>query len=370
MLDLENLDIQALRKRAEQEAPDLTGSLEKLNQDEVIDQIVQKRNEEKNFNQSIRLYFLCLFLIFPMVVRTMIDANLCRKLNEQGDEWLMVDLDVSCDDSDYKDRMLWVFRAGALLYPLGVPLGLFMLLRHYRSKLRKQYGKRDGLERFKDRFEFLVGDYKDEYYYWDCIEMARKVVLAGILSILGPVQAALAGSSTTGAWAAPGSQFQLLVGIFTSTVFMVFVGQHKPFALKRNGVWCDTNGFKLWCDFCGTMMLVLSVMLKGSELSDERLSSESLGILMMLFAVYPFFREAMVRTRLLQRLRTYRHIFCNLCSSCALRRSSGCRPTEPHPALSSELSQLAEKGIVSVMFVKKDQGRHNQVFELNQNNGF
>ena len=130
------------------------------------------------------------------------------------------------------------------------------------------------------------------------------------------------------------------------------------------------DGFKLWCDFCGTMMLVLSVMLKGSELSDERLSSESLGILMMLFAVYPFFREAMVRTRLLQRLRTYRHIFCNLCSSCALRRSSGCRPTEPHPALSSELSQLAEKGIVSVMFVKKDQGRHNQVFELNQNNGF
>jgi len=157
-------DLDELKQIAEQEAPG-RGRAERealgtTDQKGVRKLIVQKRDEEKNINQSIRLFFFCLFLIFPMVVRTMIDANLCRKLNEQGDEWLMVDLDISCDDPDYTNVMLLFFRAGAAVYPLGVPLGLFVLLRHHRLKLRQLYGQSEGLERFKDRFEFLVRDYK------------------------------------------------------------------------------------------------------------------------------------------------------------------------------------------------------------------
>ena len=49
-----------------------------------------------------------------------------------------------------------------------------------------------------------------------------QVVLAGLLSVLGPVQSFLAeDASTTSIWAAPGSQFQLLVGIFVSSVFTI-----------------------------------------------------------------------------------------------------------------------------------------------------
>jgi hypothetical protein len=116
-------------------------------------------------------------------------------------------------------------------------------------------------------------------------------VLAGILSILGPVQKGLAGGASTTVWAAPGSQFQLLVGIFTSGIFMIWVGTRYPFKEAR------TNRFKVWCDFCGTMMLVLSVMLKvdkGAN-SAEGLSEDSLGILLVVFAVYPFFHECLLR---------------------------------------------------------------------------
>eukprot|EP01043_Picozoa_sp_COSAG02_P123650 COSAG02_NODE_60639_length_270_cov_2.076023_1_plen_85_part_10 len=62
--------------------------------------------------------------------------------------------------------------------------------------------------RFTKKYAFLVADYKPAFYYWDTVEMYRKVVLAGLLSILGPVQEFFAGKSDTGVWAAPGSQFQ------------------------------------------------------------------------------------------------------------------------------------------------------------------
>ena len=97
--------------------------------------------------------------------------------------------------------------------------------------------------------EFLVCHYKKEFYYWDCVEIMRKVVhvLAGLLSILGPVQEFFAGSEGGVSAAAPGSQFQLLVGIFTSTIFTVWVGTRKPFNEEA------TNGFKVWNDGSGSV---------------------------------------------------------------------------------------------------------------------
>eukprot|EP01051_Picozoa_sp_SAG22_P027557 SAG22_NODE_9278_length_599_cov_0.826000_1_plen_180_part_10 len=178
---------------------------------------------------------------------------------------------------------LW-FYAGAFLYPVCIPVVLWMVLRHEKTRLTEKHGN---TEEFNKRYEFMVSDYKPEYYYWDCVEMIRKVVLAGILSILGPVQSALAtDSSATGIWAAPGSQFQLLVGIFVSTVFMVLVGACKPYQVYETEAdgsiktdedekpveKQDTNKFKVMCDFCGTMMLVLAVLLKGSD-TEEGLDS-------------------------------------------------------------------------------------------------
>ena len=281
---------------------------------------------EASRNQSIRVFFLNLLLIFPMVVRTMIDANLCRKLNEfetdgwqpddtdglVGDRWMLVDLEVSCDDDTYTSFLVFA-RFGAFIYPFGVPFGLMFWLWWERRQIRKEWKEHGkamdppnagddiltkvtkrskwqakAWEKFSDKYEFLVKDYKQDYYYWDCVEMMRKVVLAGMLSILGPVQKFFAGGAVS--VAAPGSQFQLLVGIFTSTLFMVWVGMRQPF--NEKGV----SGFKVWADFSGTMVLVLSVMLKGSG-SEESLSSAALGMLMLEFAAYPFFHEAMVRTR-------------------------------------------------------------------------
>ena len=172
---------------------------------------------------------------------------------------MMVDLEVSCDHPDYTDYYSFWFGFWAAFYPVGVPMGLLLWLWFERNAMKIELGDAEGWQKFSDRYSFLVQDYKPEYYFWDCIEMMRKVVLAGFLSILGPVQRFFADdSSTTMVWAAPGSQFQLLVGIFTSTVFMVAVNVCTPYAEE------NTNGFKVTCDFCATMVLVLSVTVSSA----------------------------------------------------------------------------------------------------------
>lgn len=109
--------------------------------------------------------------------------------------------------------------------------------------------------------------------------------MAGLLSILGPIQKWMTTDSSTTVLAAPGSQFQLLVGIFVSTVFTAFVGWCRPYKLRDRQH--DTNKFKIMCDFSITMVLVLSVMLKGSDM-QENLSPDALGLLMLVFTVLPF----------------------------------------------------------------------------------
>eukprot|EP01043_Picozoa_sp_COSAG02_P082306 COSAG02_NODE_20565_length_825_cov_1.239669_1_plen_155_part_10 len=90
---------------------------------------------EDSRNQSIRVFFLALLLIFPMVVRTMIDAKLCRALNSD-DSWMMVDLEVPCRTGGGPDAMYSTFEPwfsfGAFLYPVGIPMGIMFLLGHDR----------------------------------------------------------------------------------------------------------------------------------------------------------------------------------------------------------------------------------------------
>ena len=64
----------------------------------------------------------------------MIDANLCRKFGDNGDDrdaredkWMMVDLEVSCDEDPYP-TYLPLFRFFAAFYPVFVPVGLLLWL--------------------------------------------------------------------------------------------------------------------------------------------------------------------------------------------------------------------------------------------------
>eukprot|EP01047_Picozoa_sp_COSAG01_P116258 COSAG01_NODE_44919_length_414_cov_0.977778_2_plen_76_part_01 len=60
---------------------------------------------------------------------------------------------------------------------LGIPIvTLFVLLKN-NDEIRRGGSARD-------RFDFLVADYRDEFHFWDTLEMTRKAFLTGVLMFL------------------------------------------------------------------------------------------------------------------------------------------------------------------------------------------
>eukprot|EP01043_Picozoa_sp_COSAG02_P022872 COSAG02_NODE_1203_length_13900_cov_11.040287_7_plen_880_part_00 len=116
-----------------------------------------------------------IFMLYPGVCQTAFAALRCRDLGP-GVSVLEADYNVDCTSSKYE-----LFRVSAfiaiLLVPIGIPVGAFLLMRRHEEKILA--GDVDTLR----EFNVLVGDYEPQFYYWECIELARKLILAGFVSI-------------------------------------------------------------------------------------------------------------------------------------------------------------------------------------------
>ena len=93
-------------------------------------------------------------MLFPMVSQTIFQGFSCFSLDEEED-WMYVDLQISCDTDAYK-----YFRATAgllaiLAYPIGIPAATFLLL------LKNKNGIYSGGPA-AERYDFLIADYKLE----------------------------------------------------------------------------------------------------------------------------------------------------------------------------------------------------------------
>jgi hypothetical protein len=117
----------------------------------------------------------------------------CTTLHD-GESWLDVDLQVDCESLEYLGFQTMAF-VGVGVYPIGIPVVSLLFLMRYRKDIR------DGGPA-RDTYEFLVTDYKPQFYFWDCLEMLRKVTITGLLIFVSR-----------------GSFFQLLVATIASLCF-------------------------------------------------------------------------------------------------------------------------------------------------------
>jgi len=84
------------------------------------------------------------------------------------------------------------------IYPIGIPLTYFMLLRQHRYTLSDADAiAREAKEGFPTigHLIFLVEAYKPKYYFYEVIEVIRRLLLA---SVLGMIDADSAASPTVG----------------------------------------------------------------------------------------------------------------------------------------------------------------------------
>lgn len=200
-------------------------------------------------NQTSKMGFAVIFLSYPFVSTSMFQGLSCRQL-DQDEEWLSVDMQIDCLSTSYS-----VFRVmaavGICAYPLGIPV---MTL--YTLVLNRDGVRSEGSDTYA-RFEFLVGDYKPDYYYWDALEMLRKVLVTGMLMFVSR-----------------GSMFQLLVGLVICLIFLFASAWLQPFKSEI------ANIFKSATEFCLVLTLALCVMSKV-DLEMEDVSEDVIGALLL-----------------------------------------------------------------------------------------
>ena len=88
--------------------------------------------------------------------------------SEDGTEWLRADVSIECHTVEH-DRVKWIAWVAVAIYPVGMWLLNFFLLRRAGPAILNGYDTR-----WRTATSFLHQDYVPERYWWELCEMARR----------------------------------------------------------------------------------------------------------------------------------------------------------------------------------------------------
>jgi hypothetical protein len=117
------------------------------------------------------IFMIMLFYHTPTMVKTF---NFFRCVTVDGIDYLEMDLRIICWTPRHIGMCVF---AGfvAIIYGVGLPLGLFLFLLKKRWELHKP--------KIRKAFGFLMGDYKPNAFFWETLIIVQKMLLTGGLVI-------------------------------------------------------------------------------------------------------------------------------------------------------------------------------------------
>jgi len=131
--------------------------------------------------QVLPLVLLVVFVMLPSVSRTIFAVWDCVPYKSGPGttvEYLRRDLSVICG-SDEHDRMAFVGILFVLLWPVGMQILFCFTLFSNRKALSR------GIDNSYSRAtRFLTGGYKKEYFYWEMIELFRRLTCSGFVILI------------------------------------------------------------------------------------------------------------------------------------------------------------------------------------------
>lgn len=157
--------------------------------------------KEKMIELAIRVINFIVFLLYPGIGTRIFRLFKCRRIGEL--EYLMADYSIICwkDDHNYAVAVatLCIF-----LYVIGIPFLCIYIL--YKRKMNLDDAKTAAL------YGSLYLAYERKYWYWESVEMLKKMILAGGLVIV-----------------ATGSSAQVLIGMLVVLSYSYIVTRLEPY---------------------------------------------------------------------------------------------------------------------------------------------
>ena len=145
------------------------------------------------------------------------------------------------------------------LFCVGLPLSCFVLLFLNRAKINPSSDEEESLRLRKadpslDSIRFLFSNYRPAYWYWEVVEMIRRIFMTGVIIVL-----------------ARGSFAQIIVCQFVSILSLAALARRQPFLQLRDGEGeidkyaPDNNNVAAAMTWQTICTLSLCMILKGKE---------------------------------------------------------------------------------------------------------
>jgi len=219
-------------------------------------EFIQKAQKTEARQDAIGRLFLVIFLLYPQLTAKIFEAFHCRDLGEgsSATSVLVVDYTIDCGSSEY-NVLVWVGFFLVLAWPIGVPAALLYQLNKHKHLIAEKD------EDTMKEFDFIIGDYKPELFFWEVVELTRKLILSGLIGLAGR-----------------GSIAQC---VFASMLAFGFFGLSllcQPY--KKNSL----NTVKLVSEFqiFGVLLICIVLQVNDLGLENERIGEDGYGLMLVL----------------------------------------------------------------------------------------
>ena len=117
--------------------------------------------------------------LYPILNLVIFVHFVCEEVS--GVEYLRSDYSVRCKTQDWWQYGAYCF-CWVAVYTIGFPVGLVLFMKRNERKIRDNYD--DLLHPLNKELGFLWNDYRQEYYWWEVVELIRKLVLSSCLMVM------------------------------------------------------------------------------------------------------------------------------------------------------------------------------------------
>ncbi|TFJ84058.1 hypothetical protein NSK_004532 [Nannochloropsis salina CCMP1776] len=129
---------------------------------------VERFSVERYTSRMITFWFWIILLIYPAVSRVVLGAVNCRTL-DNGRRYLVSDFTIDCR-SRYYLRYMPLIVLALTVYPVGIPVMFFLLLKYRRN-----------VHPWDENLSFLYKTYRRRYWWFEIYELLRKLFLTGLI---------------------------------------------------------------------------------------------------------------------------------------------------------------------------------------------
>jgi Ca2+/Na+ antiporter len=200
--------------------------------------------------------FLLVFLLYPSLTNKIFEGLSCRSIGKDYSV-LYVDYSIDCGSLEYA-ALATVCLALVLIWPIGLPSGLLYYMWQEKDAIVKE--DVDTLQ----KFSFVLGDYNTKYWYWEVIELSRKLILTGLISLFQR-----------------GSIAQTVVATMLSFFFFALTIRAQPFQTKHLNIIKVVSEIQLF-----VILLVCCVLQTHSQgFATETVTPEDYGQLQVFATV-------------------------------------------------------------------------------------